>query len=243
MLQDLKRTGYFLGPQTPSIATGYTEQEVCNFSERLLQRTLLVEDIAPSSPNAMAFTDIMRHLKFGSDRSKAQFVKDYLDGKIKALGRWGDSIDSIFFSLQEAHDFAWRCRLNASRQDYCSLADAARLIGCDAKAVPGLVKVGLLRSKPKQKTYICRKSICEFSESWVALCSIAQSVSTTSKRLEKLADQANIERLVIAPVYQNAEPSSFIRKEDQDRLLAEHKAHPARKRRATLIKLMADGLS
>jgi DNA-binding XRE family transcriptional regulator len=231
VLKALRESEHYKVSHLPSRRAAFHEKDVENFRLLLLQRTGLSSGERPSSEIAFSLAEVMKKLKFGSAKMKAKFVADYLDGHIAALGRFGDTTADIYFDKSMATAFSKSHRLDAGGP--CSYEAAAKLIFCDAKAIPDLITQGYLTFEKGKlvSSLISRESIKSFSAQWVPLRTIAKSLGTSSVRLERLADNAGIQRLVARPTYKGANPSSFIRREDDQRLRAESQKHPARERK------------
>jgi len=124
--------------------------------------------------------------------------------------------------------------------NHCSQAAAAWLLAWDPRIIPGLFRDSqlALQTEKGQTKRVTRESVTIFSDTWASIASIAASALTTSVRLERLADAASTERLVLEPFNRRTERSSFVRKANQGRLLAEDKRHPSRKSHQTLFEKM-----
>lgn len=228
VLRKLCQSGHYQVANLASQRAAFHEKDIEQFRSQLIGRDCLRHGLRPSNQGTLTFAEVMRKIKFGSPEMKAVFVAAYLDGQLQSLGRYGDSVTDIYFDKAVVLDYARSSRLTLEKP--CSYAAAAKLLQCDQKAVPGLIAQGhlVVESKTNGASRVVRTSIQAFSAEWVSLVSVARTVQTTAFRLERLADNAGLQRMTVTPTYNGASPSSFLRREDESRLRVECERLPAR---------------
>jgi hypothetical protein len=167
------------------------------FRQELLALSPLLGAEAEQTEDLVDLARVLRESRFHRSEGKAGFVLAYLSGDIPAFGRTGDTLKDIQFRQADVAVFVGRSRAMAAG-DSVSQKEAAVLVGCDARGLPGLLDSGHLIAEPgREGLRVSRESIARFSTQYVALSSLAKEMGTSSRRLLRLAKAGDVNVLLV----------------------------------------------
>jgi predicted DNA-binding transcriptional regulator AlpA len=225
VFRKLRDSGHFEVKHQVAFLNGVHEKDIEVFRERLLQFAPLIDSPRPTG-GCISLSAILLKMKFGSADKKADFIRDYLDGAIKTCGRWGTSLEDIYFNKAAALEYAARTRLDTGN-GCMSRAAAAMLLRCSQAAIRSLITTGHLSEIPVKKSlsFITNESLAAFSSTYVSLNGLAGDNKTTTKRLASVASKGKVPILTLQNAYRNS-ATYFIEKKYISKLYEECKRHP-----------------
>jgi hypothetical protein len=225
VLQRVKTLGHMPGGLLAKAKHGYRIADLDAFRQKLLALSPFLD--AEQAEDLVDMARVLRESRFHSAEGKAGFVLAYLSGDIRAFGRTGDTLKDIQFRQADVAVFVGRSRAMAAG-DSVSLKEAAVLVGCDARGLPGLLDSGhLIAETGREGLRVSRESIARFSTQYVALSSLAKEVGTSSRRLLRLAKAGEVNVLLIDGGQLG--PVPFFRCEDVSVVRRLSEQSPARK--------------
>lgn len=214
----------------------YYPGEIDAFRNRLTARAPRIEAIPLEAQPVVSLALALRKSRFHDHDAKAQFVVDYLEGRVDALGRTGDTTSSILFSRALLAERVANAR-SAASGDTLSQSEACRLLGVDHVAVSQLAELGFLQTSPgREGVRVSRASLEAFIRTHVALNGVARDAGTNSRRLMRVCQEAGIPVLELQRVAGSRMP--FIERDHLARLgalLAASPKNPGSKRALTVF--------
>ena len=198
VLQTLQVGGYLPGGIGASRAGWFRQVDLASFRQQVLALSPLLGEAAGHADGLVDMARVLRGSRFHSREGKAGFVQAYLAGTLKAVGRTGDTLKDILFRKTDVAAYVSGSRAKASGNTV-SVREAAALLGCDVRGVPGLITMGYLTSLPgREGKRIHRESVEGFAAQYVALSSLSKEVGTTSSRLLRLSAAGDIPILMVS---------------------------------------------
>ena len=230
VLGHLKESGHFAVTHMPKHKKSFHEADLSIFHKRLLGKSVAISDRAIDESSAVSLREILHYARFGSTTHKAKFVEAYLDGAVRSMGRRGTTLGDVLFSNAEIDRYVRESRALALGDTLTQL-ESARLIGCDVRAIRGLLEKGYLDGKTTDDvTRVQRQSIESFSRRFVPLAILAKKYETSSKRLRKLCVRCKIPALEFSG--QKGSAIGFIHIDDEEALVMGLEANLTRKQTA-----------
>lgn len=195
-LSYLKASGHYAVRHMPAFKIGYHEADLAAFHTALCERSTLLDRSVCDATVTLGY--VMQELRFWSSDGKGKFIAAYLDGKLPSIGRLDNRIQSIEFRKTDVQDFTQQCRAEAS-SGAISQKEAARIIGCDRRAIADLIRLGHLVGFPgAARLRVTGESVQQFSERLLSLLSLAKQLCTSVARLERICGASNIELFRVA---------------------------------------------
>ena len=229
VLDSLRVSGHFAVRNMPRHKKGFHEADLDNFRRQVLECSAHVANTVQRDEPHISLDSILRNVRFWSTLGKAQFVASYLRREIHSLGRTGDSWKDILFRKADVEAFAKDHLMSASDAPL-SHHRAAKLLGCDRKAIPGLIAGGHLVAQSRHnRTLVEFQSLKHFSSQYVPLVAIARQLDTKVARLVRLCRHSSIEMLTFPSRPGSLSP--FIARQDEDWLVEAERLHPSRPQR------------
>jgi hypothetical protein len=174
----------------------------------LVARSRHVTDGAP-------LREAMR-LKFRDAGAKAEIVAAAIQGQIKLLGRVGDNLGGLILDRTELEIFVRNLRAETVRDSYLPF-DVAKITGLCRRAIDGAIKLGLLSAEHvRGRRRISAAAIDRFQAEYIAVCQIATTFGTLSRRLLQMCRDAGIEVVNVPRSKGPAQP--LLRRADQAQL-------------------------
>ena len=229
VLKALRKSGHFIVEHIPKHKSGFHEADLLSFSQKILQKSAIITLDNMNSFPCNSLDYILQEKRFWSSNGKANFVAAYLDGIIQSVGRTGDSLEDIWF-----HKADVEASVSVNHTNVCdktiSQQEAARTIGCDMEIIPALIENKyLIGQSGPNRNRVEHKSVKEFLSLYVTLSSLAQQLSTSSRRLMELCRRSGIDILCIPRKQGIIAP--FIKYEDQKKLIEQEQLNPTRSER------------
>lgn len=172
----LRTTGVFkvmyIGVKTAS----FHEYDVDSFKNKLLSLGGEVKSI--KAGEGITLTEVMR-MKMGSDKRKAEIIKDIFEGTLDVIGRYGSNPTQIILNrkqldmkLKESTAYESNSRL---------VSETAKILSCDPTVIPWLVDNKFLE-KDEEYRYlrVNEKSIYNFKEKYISCLWLAKKMKSSS---------------------------------------------------------------
>lgn len=227
VLRAIQASGHSTDRKQTKGSGWFNLNDLSAFRQQLLALSPLLGADEGQAGKLEDMANILRIRHFHSSEGKASFVLAYLSGAIKAVGRTGDTLKDIQFRSSDVTAFVSASRA-AAADNSVSVRDAAVLLRCDVRGVPGLITAGHLTSIPgKEGLRVKRESIDRFTSQFVALNTLATERETSTRRLHRLAKSGDVPVMLVDGTH--AGPVPFIKREHIGRLIQLSDANPARK--------------
>jgi hypothetical protein len=179
------------------------------------------------APDGVRLGQAMR-LKFRDAGAKSAVVAAVLQGQIKLLGRVRDNLGGIILDKTELEVFVRSLRTETVRDTYLP-KDVAKITGLCPTAIDGAITLGLLSAeRSRGRRRIPATAVERFKAQFVAICQIAATFGTLSRRLLQMCRYAGIEVVNVPRRKGPAQP--LLRRADQaqlERLWLEMNSKPA----------------
>jgi hypothetical protein len=178
----LRAKGFFKTNQPLARATWLNQVDISDLARRLL-------DLAPSSTFSSAenqFLTLGSTLAWEetSTETRALLLQTILAKKIKVEGRINGQISGLLIRKEAYRQFLSSICDQANAK---TASEAAKFIDCAQAAIPGLVRMGILRSSMRSQSWLIdQESLESFRREFVFILAVAKMEGTTSKRLIRL---------------------------------------------------------
>ena len=226
VLKALKKMGHFIVENIPKHKPGFHEADLINFSEKLLQKSVMISQENINESDCFSLDYILQEKRFWSSKGKANFVAAYVDGIIQSVGRTGDSLEDIWFHKIDV-DSSVSLNHSSVNAKTISQKEAAKIIGCGMDIIPDLLeKKYLIGQSGPNRNRVEHESVKEFLSVYVALSSVANQLNTTSERLVRFCQKSKISILYMSRKQGIMAP--FIKHEDQRKLIELEQLNPTR---------------
>jgi hypothetical protein len=210
VLRDLRKSGHFVATQLSARLASFHEEDVKTFDRRLRPLEALAK-INHLSKDLISLREVMGKLKFGSTSHKAQFVRDYLDGRVFVEGKGEDG--DVYFDRQMALEVALNRRV--SLRDVLTVRETGRMLYCKESAVNALIDRGyLVRVQYKGKPAVSKVSVDTFNGAYVAAARLVRHRKFSVRRLFALAKQAQLQFMSVT-AKGSGDIVSFFKREDE----------------------------
>lgn len=207
---------------------GFHQADLDAFRHRLLNLSPVMR--IDEQLEVVDLTRILREYRFHSTDQKTGFLAAYMAGDIRAIGRRGNSLLDIMFSVETVTAYAAAVRSNAAG-GALTHKEAAKAVRIDADVISSLQRLGYLDTVPSRESHrVSQASIDIFNARYVSLSGVAADIDSSSKRLLRLCKQGDISVLSI-PRSQHS-PAPFIDRKDVNSLIQLSQRFPARKAKA-----------
>lgn len=190
VLRALRVSGHYQTHHIPEHKPQYHQKDLDAFLRRLFERVPLAGD-SQSGPY-LSLGRIFLQGKSLAVAGKAAFVGKFLDGKVVAIGRIGDSSHDIQFARGDVETHFKTARLVAAK-GCLTAAQACTLIDCDPVAIRPLTEGGYLVVRKRLNRFaLCEKSVRLFAARFIALSSLANRLQTSATALSRICDDNGI---------------------------------------------------
>ena len=211
----------------------FRQVDLASFRQQVMALSPLLDEGAGHADGLVDMARVLRVSRFHSREGKAGFVQAYLAGALKAVGRTGDTLKDIMFRKTDVAAFVSGSRAKVSGNTV-SVREAAALLGCNVRGVPGLITLGYLTSLPwRGGTRIHREPAEGFAAQYVALSSLSKELGTTSSRLLRLSAAGDIPILLVSG--SELGPVPFVARQDEATLRQLSHDNPARNSLTALV--------
>ncbi|MDP2788107.1 MAG: TniQ family protein [Pseudomonadota bacterium] len=201
--------------------------DLAAFRRELLALSPLIDAEPEYVADLIDMARVLRESRFHCSAGKARFVEAYLDGAIAAVGRTGDTLKDVLFRQADVTAYVGSSSAKAAG-DSVSQKEAAAIVGCDARGLPGLIAAGHLIAIPgREGLRVSRESIDRFAAQHIALSSLAKELDTNSKRLLRLSKAGEVPIMMVDG--SQLGPVPFVEREEVSTLLLLSQQFPARK--------------
>lgn len=240
VLTALKKSRHYKIKNIARHYEGYNIGDLNNFQIQLFEKSILVDVNLQNDSSLLNLAYILQKVKFLLKNGKAEFIANYLDGRILSVGKMADEIDKIYFKKQDVYTFADRCKnVVNTKNGKMSYQEASELIGTDMGGILALTDQGLIK-KISNSEYmcLCRQSVLNFASLYSGISKIASQNKTSAKRVTKLCNSFSIPILTIPRRERCA--VSFIFRCDNDQIEVVIKDNPSRSEKIRRNKLLAN---
>lgn len=203
VLDYLNDQGHLPAVHKPRFKIGYARADLDLFLQRLLDLSPVMMEFTLQSKDdgLVSLGSVLRYCKFHNHASKAEFVVAYLASKCTSIGRSGDSVGDILLRKSDVHAYVAASRSQAA-DDSLAQWEAAKHIGCDPMAIPGLIANGSLHAVPAPTaSRIRRTSVQEFVARYTALSALANELWSTSYGLRRICQQEKLPVMSVTTRY------------------------------------------
>lgn len=214
VLRVLTQDGVLAAQKSPNGGWGYHRADVDRFAEALLACSR--ENLRPNAGLSDAIT--LRAAMAWEDLSipaRVSLLRAVLAGELKVEGKSGNHLGDLHVSRQAIRAFAL---LASNAQEFRTALQVAKLVGCTEAAIPGLIRMGLLRGTTGMQGWIYEaESVETFRLKYRFLLDLAREERTTKDWLAKVC-RVNRIGLLWTRSPRNAGKQPFIRAEDVEGL-------------------------
>lgn len=238
VLTALRDSGDFVAQYQSKYKMGFHEKDLEIFRRRILECCPEIDPAIASRGSTVSLEEILQRASFWKSGAKAKFVADFLSGKIRPVGRTGDSWSDILFVASEVSARVKDARASMVSGALCMTA-AARLIGCSPTVIEALTELGYLEryeevdGRGKGRGFLVRRGSVEgFAKRYIALARIAERENTSARRLTRVCRDSGI-GILFVPRNSGGE-MPFIERKQEEHLLEAVRRNPTRAERRRL---------
>lgn len=215
VIRSLKEKGYFAVPGRYVKASQVSRIGVLALKARLLAAIPTLA-CAPTE-SSESLWKALKQRKFSGAHGKGDFVADIIEGRVKVLGRTGDSLKDIYVDTTLLPKYIASARVRASGT--LNLTQVARRLSLDVMAVSTLVDQGVLKASLAIKyKRVYEDSVREFDSKFVALCRIASEACISSRLLQRLCKEEGIELQAVERKGMEIGPQRYLDREFEGRV-------------------------
>lgn len=192
VLESLELSGHFHVGGLGRLKRGFRQADLDSFLEKVNALAKSVEYVDVDIAEVESLKTVLKTKRYFSPTGRAELVRAFVDGKVRPLGRVGDSWTDVLISKADVDRYInpqdLRCVLLG-----LLAVDVAELLGCSPASINLLVDLRLLKAvKANGRVLIVRESVSKFSSRYVMLLAIARLHKTTVVALRRLCDRHRI---------------------------------------------------
>ncbi|MEM9388487.1 MAG: TniQ family protein [Pseudomonadota bacterium] len=134
---------------------------------------------------------------FWSAGGKAEFLLRVLDGRLKAVGRTGDTLHQLYFSKAEVGEYIGATK-EAQSKGGVTRNKAAEMLGCPSGYIDHLADLGYIKrvTGPYYRR-IDVSSVRKFGREYCSLTALANQTGTSTRSLMRMAKGAELQILSV----------------------------------------------
>lgn len=214
----LKASPLYSSNPLTKLTTGYYESDLIAFKERLDDASGCASSKDFDSDIHSTLESVLNSAKWWGTEEKINFLRAYLDGHVKPIGKATMDPLSVYFREEEILEYMGR---PYSHNDGKALSRHAssKIISCSNECISELLKQNILSTYYETgHRAVCTHSLKKFDNRYLALSVIARTHPTNAVRLARLSDELQLNTLHIK-VPPRGFITSFIERKHKDKLL------------------------